>query len=102
MWWFGVSIAELGTLTAGPFALQTVGGRGVLGALTGVRRASGEAARPEPSVLRLLQVISLARWTAANASRIMAARANYDNRSPEALEASATRSSATRLVEPIR
>jgi DNA-binding HxlR family transcriptional regulator len=50
----------------------------------------------------LPQVISLARWTAANTSRIMAARANYDNRSPEGLKASATRSSATRLVEPIR
>ncbi len=50
----------------------------------------------------LPQVISLARWTAANTSRIMAARASYDNRSPEGRKASATRSSATRLVEPIR
>lgn len=48
------------------------------------------------------QVLSLARWTATNTSRIMAARANYDNRSPEGLQASATQSSATRLVEPIR
>jgi DNA-binding HxlR family transcriptional regulator len=50
----------------------------------------------------LPQVISLARWTAANTSRIMAARANYDNRSPEGLKASATPSSATRPAEPIR
>jgi DNA-binding HxlR family transcriptional regulator len=35
----------------------------------------------------LPQVISLARWTAANTPRIMAARANYDNRSAEGLKA---------------
>ena len=31
------------------------------------------------------QVLSLARWTADNAARIMAARANYDKRSPAGL-----------------
>jgi DNA-binding HxlR family transcriptional regulator len=35
----------------------------------------------------LPQVISLARWTAANTPRIMAARANYDNRRAEGLKA---------------